>query len=119
VSQTTTAGLSELDRRIRGALESTDAIEFELRWEVDGRRFVRVRAQRDGTDVRYAWLTDDGTEVRRRLRDLSELEALMGRQLVEPAGEVLSFRIVGSVEPVALFRAMIAAGDRLFCAWED
>ncbi|GIX07285.1 MAG: hypothetical protein KatS3mg115_1688 [Candidatus Poribacteria bacterium] len=110
-------GLQELERRILLRLKVGERGEVILRWEVDGRVFIRLQAHRTARGVRYIWLEETVPgQIRREIGGLEELERLIKRQLLEPGGERLIFLWDG--HPEAIFRAMIVAGDRLRCVWE-
>ena len=101
----------------RERLGERDAATFQLRWEIDGYRFIAVRVEREQSDRRYVWLDDEG-EPRRVIRGMVELEELIKRQLLEPGGETLFLHWGNEPTPSLTFRAMIAAGDRLRCVVE-
>ena len=111
-------GLAELDARLTRALGDDECANVVLRWEIDGYLFLRLRIS-PGIDggLRYAWLDDESDSVRREV-GLRELEALIKRVLLEPAGEEILVFWEDETSPLTKFWAMIAAGDRLKCVWE-
>jgi hypothetical protein len=115
----TTEGLAELEPRLLSRLGDAEKAQVLLRWEVDGSPFLRLWILRDGSLLGYVWVSDDGTRKRRRLRGRAEVEHLLMRQLREPAGEYVLVFWEEEPTPLLRFWAMVGAGDRLLCVWQN
>lgn len=112
-------GLGELESRLLRRLPAGEAVRILLRWEVDGRLFLRLRVRRHATGIAYVWLEENSKGERRDIRGAAELERLLMRQLREPAGEEIVVYWENAETPILRFWAMIADGERLRCAWTD
>ena len=111
-------GLAEMESRLLQWLGAETRGELRLYWEIDGRLWAHLEVNLDARSdaLRYRWL---GESAPRDLSSRAELERLLQRQLLEPAGEALLAHWNGETEPRALLRAMIAENDELRCIWRE
>ena len=116
-----TDGLVEMDSRFRAWLGDGAAGRVDMRWEIDGRLWMRLEIRPDAKGgLRYIWIDSERRNAhRRRIASLDELETLAKRQLLEPAGEDILVYWNGADKPRARMRAMIAQNDQLRCVWNE
>ena len=116
-----TDGLVEMDSRFRAWLGGSGSGRVDMRWEIDGRLWMRLEIRPDAKGgLRYIWIDSELQDApRRAIASLDELETLAKRQLLEPAGEDILVYWNGSDKPRARMRAMIAQNDQLRCVWNE
>ena len=113
-------GLSTLADQLSALMGDADDALFLLRWEVDGRVFVRIHARRSADGMTYTWVDeDDATVVRRDPMPVSVMEDLIKRQLIEPGGETILVYRDDDEEPARCLYAMLAVDDVLLCVWQN
>lgn len=107
-----------LEWRVRQWLQG-EPLLIRVHWESDGRLLLRLLVESEGDRLRWTWLEEEPPfSVRRERITLSEIERLVSRQLLEPAGERLFLYRNSEQEPAATLRVFVGAGDYLQCLWE-